>query len=225
MRKPIQTALLAGLLLTQLSVVVSLTAHSALSGSHPQADAAGANGAIYHSEQPDGFSSEAPMFRMHLSTSRRIDIQSAEMTGDAGVRVVIDNQVRYLGSHLPGYASAGGQTRVLPSMKFPFSVAGKKPAGPTVLTIGAVQGVNTREAHRLGQNTASHVSSPMVVKLNGRKVCYISRNGHNMRVPIPAHLLNPSGVNILQLESGFYFPQDNQIAYDQIELKGLALEL
>lgn len=144
-------------------------------------------------------------------------------TSFGGRTIIIDNRVRYLGMSLPDEATT--QSRITPTLKFPFTVTNRSKGQQATLTIGYIEGINTREAHRLGQSNKDYISSPVVIKLNGQKVHYLSTNGQDIRIRIPAYLINKNGVNILQIESGYYFPARNEVAYDLIRLKDLALNL
>lgn len=133
--------------------------------------------------------------------------------------VVIDTMPRTLG----GAYVPSGPNKQLPTQKFPFSAPSMGGGSPT-LHIGALYGINTPEAHAQGTSTANHVSSPVVIKVNGKRVQYVYTNGENIKVKLPAYAINPNGFNVVQIEAGYYYPQENEIAYDEIHLQHLALD-
>ena len=133
--------------------------------------------------------------------------------------VVIDTMPRTLG----GAYVASGPNKQLPTQKFPFSAPSGVSGSPT-LHIGALSGINTPEAHAQGTSTANHISSPVVIKVNGKRVQYVYTNGQDIKVKLPAYAINPNGFNVVQIEAGYYFPQENEIAYDEIHLQHLALD-
>lgn len=187
------------------------------------------------SAQEEDYETSAPRFTAgveHQSMFNDGDQSSRDIWKSSfGNHVVIDNTARVIGGDVPYYAGGHpltGQHKVTPVIKLPFTVnhgenAGM--AGAAVLTIGMVQGINTPQAHKKGQSSTHYVSSPSLIKINGHRVVWLYENGHDIRVKVPAHLINKDGINILQFESGFYFPEENRIAYDQVLVKNLALDL
>ncbi len=140
--------------------------------------------------------------------------------------VAIDDQYRIIGETNNFDIPNCRQTKVLPTMKFPFVIQENKATmGQPMLVIGSIRGINTRKAHIAGQSHSTYISSPVVIKLNGIRISYVYMNGENIAVNVPSGVLNPGGVNVLQIESGYYFPEENQIAYDNVQFKDINLNL
>lgn len=112
----------------------------------------------------------------------------------------------------------------MPGIKLAFTAQPKHIPGQMVrLKIGHLSGFNTPQAHAMGENTSEHISSPAVVKINGKKVKYFYTNVDGLELPISKAYLNPNGFNVIQIDAGYYFEDRNKIAYDKLKVKGLAL--
>jgi hypothetical protein len=131
-------------------------------------------------------------------------------------QMVIDNALRVIGGTMAEQRMPGMK---LPFVMSPQSVVGIQPR----LKIGMIHGINTPEAHQLGASTADHISSPAVVKLNGKKIKYIYHNANGMEVVLPKQFLNQSGFNVLQIDAGYYFERSNTLAYDKVLFKDVAV--
>ncbi len=137
-------------------------------------------------------------------------------------QVVVMQNHRVLGGEVDMSRSANKR---LPAEKFPFTLNFKNKANiRPVLTIGSISGINTPEAHKRGQASANHISSPVVIKVNGIRVQYVYENGQNIKLAIPPHVFRKEGFNTIQVEAGYYFPEDNRIAYDEIHLDNIGLD-
>jgi hypothetical protein len=139
-----------------------------------------------------------------------------EIANQFSNRIVIDDRQREIG----GDRKDG----LKPLMKLAFALQSDQIKGTTIgVTIGQIEGFNTPEAHQLRQNTASHISSPAVIKVNGEKVDYIYTSQKNHTIYIPKYRLNPNGINTLQIQAGYYFKDKNSLAYDQLSIQQISL--
>jgi hypothetical protein len=139
-----------------------------------------------------------------------------ETLNNAVNQMVIDSALRVIGGTMAEHRMPGMK---LPFIMSPQSVAGTQPR----LKIGMIAGINTPEAHDLGASTADHISSPAVVKLNGKKIKYIYHNDRGMEVMLPKQFLNQSGFNVLQIDAGYYFERANTLAYDKVQFQDVAV--
>jgi hypothetical protein len=126
--------------------------------------------------------------------------------------VLVDDKLRIIGGDIE-------QARP-PKIKLPFYLEASKVLNHAPrLSLGVVRGIHTPEAHALGQASHDHVSAPALLKVNGKKLKYLYTNSNHLEVPIPLSYLRKNGVNTITLEAGYYFPEENHIAYDQIQFQ------
>ena len=155
-------------------------------------------------------------------------VQAGTQTFSAGVQhtyikkqanqhsIVLDDEYRLLGGTIKDGRA--------PTIKLPFVLDGKKVKGNSVeMVIGSINGIHTPEAHRLGQAWEGHVSSPAVVKLNGKKVDYIYTNGSNVTVRLPRKHFRKNGINVVQIDAGYYFQNQTTLAYDSLSFQDVAV--
>jgi hypothetical protein len=141
--------------------------------------------------------------------------------------LVLDNEIRHLGDNSYSPVSAGAE-------KFRRSAEGVKlvrkftlnhpVTNQAWLEIGSVIGLDTAAAHQLGQSGFHRVSSPMLVKLNGKLVTEINANGDGLRIPVTPQMLNMQGANTLEIVTGYQMPDGAYVDYDDIELMLLTLD-
>lgn len=153
----------------------------------------------------------------------RFELQALQNT------VVIDDQIRHLGdnSYSPASAGAANFRRASEGPGFirQFILPpGSQPGKAAVLQIGSVIGLDTLQAHALGQSAFHRASTPMQVRLNGRPVGEIAANGDQQRLMIPAGVLT-GGVNTVEVRTGYESPDGTSIDYDDMELMLLTLRL
>lgn len=112
-----------------------------------------------------------------------------------------------------------------PVKKLVFSLSNTAtPAGFVRLELDGLYGVSTQEAHRLGQQASNYISSPTTLKVNGVRVHHFTLNtNQTIQLDIPVSLLKPKGFNTLQLEAGYYFDENNALAYDEVSTGGIRL--
>jgi hypothetical protein len=130
--------------------------------------------------------------------------------------IVVDRYPRMLGGDVADHLA--------PKIKLPFGVSTGGGGGVPILTIGRIDGLNTAEAHALGQSDAPYVSSPVVIKVNGKRIHYVTRNGESVQVEIPPAVMRPYGLNMIQIEAGYYLPGGNRIAYDTIRFQNVSIQ-
>lgn len=112
-----------------------------------------------------------------------------------------------------------------PVKKLVFSLSNTAtPAGFVRLELDGLYGVSTQEAHRLGQQASNYISSPTTLKVNGVRIHHFTLNtNQTIQLDIPISLLKPKGFNTLQLEAGYYFDENNALAYDEVSTGGIRL--
>jgi hypothetical protein len=112
-----------------------------------------------------------------------------------------------------------------PVKKLVFSLSNTAtPAGFVRLELDGLYGVSTQEAHRLGQQASNYISSPTTLKVNGVRVHHFTLNtNQTIQLDIPVSLLKAKGFNTLQLEAGYYFDENNALAYDEVSTGGIRL--
>jgi hypothetical protein len=112
-----------------------------------------------------------------------------------------------------------------PVKKLVFSLSNTAtPAGFVRLELDGLYGVSTQEAHRLGQQASNYISSPTTLKVNGIRVHHFTLNtNQTIQLDIPVSLLKPKGFNTLQLEAGYYFDENNALAYDEVSTGSIRL--
>ncbi|MBX2860126.1 MAG: hypothetical protein KTR14_02755 [Vampirovibrio sp.] len=143
--------------------------------------------------------------------------------------LVIDDNLRHLGDGQYSHVSAGArqfrkqsdgtaymQQFFLPRMDI---------AAFPILEIGSILGLDTREAHQNGQSHHHKQSSPVRIRINGREISRIATNGDGHKVQFPKHLLNKNGINTIELETGYHYPDGKRIDYDDMEFMNLLLQL
>jgi hypothetical protein len=118
-----------------------------------------------------------------------------------------------------------GGTTHSPVKKLIFSLAGTPaPAGFVRLELEGLYGVSTAEAHALGQQASEYVSSPTTLKINGVRFQHFTLNtADTLVVDIPASMLKPQGFNIIQLEAGYFFDENEALAYDEVSTGSIHL--
>ena len=153
-------------------------------------------------------------------------LQLGLLKGDSRT-VVLDNNLRHLGdgSYAPNSAGAsqfrGANTG--PTLRRQFALhAG---ALPKTLYIGSVVGLDTAMAQQAGQSHFHKTASPVSVLINGQLIGYVGLNGDGHRLQIPPQALVSNGLNTLEIQTGYQYPDGRRIDYDDIELMLLTLEL
>jgi hypothetical protein len=118
-----------------------------------------------------------------------------------------------------------GGTSHSPVKKLVFSLSGTPaPAGFVRLELDGLYGVSTQEAHELGQQASDYVSSPTTLKINGVRFQHFTLNTEKtIVVDIPATMLKEKGFNIIQLEAGFFFDENDALAYDEVSTGSIRL--
>jgi hypothetical protein len=144
--------------------------------------------------------------------------------------LLLDGELHHLGDnqYSPISAAAGQFKKDAEGAVFTctFSLKGLSLDSDTLtLDIGSIIGLDTTMAHALHQSLAPHESSPIVIKVNGQKLAYISKNGEHQRIPIPKQNLNANGLNLLEIEAGYHVPNGTRVDYDDLELMNLILQL
>jgi hypothetical protein len=150
----------------------------------------------------------------HRETERSKDLETSSNY------IEIDREARTIGSE---FSLSNINKRQLPTQKFPFYMSADGVKDTLLLTIGYIRGVNTPEAHAIGQSNTDFVSGPTVIKLNGIKIHYLYTDGYRIGIRVPRSILKLDSLNVLQVDAGFYFQSDNQVAYDQIQFQHLTL--
>jgi hypothetical protein len=80
------------------------------------------------------------------------------------------------------------------------------------------------QSHQLGQQASDYVSSPTTLKINGVRFQYFTLNTEKtIVVDIPVSLLKAKGFNILQLEAGYFFDENDALAYDEVSTGSIRL--
>ena len=112
-----------------------------------------------------------------------------------------------------------------PTKKLVFSLSGTPtPAGVVRLELDGLYGVSTAEAHELGQQASDYVSSPTTLKINGVRFQYFTLNtDKTIVVDIPVSMLKAKGFNIIQLEAGYFFDENDALAYDDVSTGSIRL--
>ncbi|MGE0200927.1 MAG: carboxypeptidase regulatory-like domain-containing protein [Candidatus Melainabacteria bacterium] len=162
-----------------------------------------------------------------VDTSLEFRLKTLEQT------VVLDDELRHLGDNTYSKKSAGARRFKLgrdsqPVLQKPFILPGsfREALGSVdrvVLEVGTIIGLDTREAQRQGQSHFSHSASPMIVRLNGRVIGHIALNGDSHQIMVDKRLLLPSGINMLEIATGYHYPDGQRIDYDDIELMVITL--
>ena len=118
-----------------------------------------------------------------------------------------------------------GGTTHSPVKKLVFSLSGTPtPAGFVRLELDGLYGVSTQEAHELGQQASDYVSSPTTLKINGVRFQHFTLNTEKtIVVDIPASMLKAKGFNIIQLEAGYFFDENDALAYDDVSTGSIRL--
>jgi hypothetical protein len=166
--------------------------------------------------QPNYYQESNPRQRTTLDANVLYQATLGRTSNNPVNQMVIDSALRVIGGTMAEHRMPGMK---LPFVMSPQSVAGMQPR----LKIGMIAGINTPEAHELGASTADHISSPAVVKLNGKKIKYIYHNDRGMEVVLPKQFLNQSGFNVLQIDAGYYFERANILAYDKVQFQDVAV--
>ncbi len=147
----------------------------------------------------------------------------------SGGVLIIDDGLHHLGdNNYSPYSAAAGQFRkqaVGPVLVRRFRLNGMQPGPRPVLQVGVVMGLDTLQAHMAGQSNANAASSPVIVRLNGHDIAYITVNGLRQQIPVPPGLLRPHGDNLLEVKTGYHLPDGVRIDYDDMELMNLILIL
>jgi hypothetical protein len=112
-----------------------------------------------------------------------------------------------------------------PAKKLVFSLSGTPaPAGFVRLELDGLYGVSTQEAHALGQQASDYVSSPTTLKINGVRFQHFTLNTEKtIVVDIPTIMLKEKGFNIIQLEAGYFFDENDALAYDEVSTGSIRL--
>lgn len=141
---------------------------------------------------------------LQASVGHRHSRQSAAQLSEAFSRQVwIDHRTRLLGGLEMDHRPA--------AMKWVFALSSKEVVGPYVkLHLNNVQGID-------------EASSPTIIKLNGKRVSVLSNNGTDLEVALPRQNLSKNGMNVLQIQAGYYWASPNTLAYDSLSLDGLSL--
>jgi hypothetical protein len=118
-----------------------------------------------------------------------------------------------------------GGTTHSPAKKLVFSLSGTPAqAGFVRLELDGLYGVSTTEAHELGQQASDYVSSPTTLKINGVRFQHFTLNtADTIVVDIPVSMLKAKGFNIIQLEAGYFFDENNALAYDEVSTGSIRL--
>lgn len=139
--------------------------------------------------------------------------------------LVLDNQLRHLGdgSFSPASSNAFNFRKPPdgPALRISFSVEGLPLSRSPSLQIGSIIGLDTRMVHFLTGNILEVAATPLLVKLNGTIIAQVQVNGDNQRISIPDSLLQRSGMNILEIETGYHYPEPNRLDYDDMEFMHL----
>lgn len=142
--------------------------------------------------------------------------------------VVLDESLRHLGDGSYANTSAGAlDFKTIargPSLTKKFRLDGDVPGDKVTLNIGSIIGLDTARSQALGQSRFHKTASPMTVTLNGQIVGIIGANGDNHKIRISKNVLNPTGVNHLQIATGHHRPDGTYVDYDDVELMFLTLE-
>jgi hypothetical protein len=118
-----------------------------------------------------------------------------------------------------------GGTTHSPTQKLVFSLSGTPvPAGFVRLELDGLYGVSTQESHALGQQASDYVSSPTTLKINGVRFQHFTLNTEKtIVVDIPISMLKAKGFNIIQLEAGYFFDENDALAYDEVSTGSIRL--
>jgi hypothetical protein len=137
-----------------------------------------------------------------------------------GSEIALKNQLMLSSKGL----EVGGTTHS-PTKKLVFSLSGTPaPAGFVRLELDGLYGVSTAEAHELGQQASDYVSSPTTLKINGVRFQHFTLNtDKTIVVDIPVSMLKAKGFNIIQLEAGYFFDENDALAYDEVSTGSIRL--
>ena len=118
-----------------------------------------------------------------------------------------------------------GGTSHSPVKKLVFSLSNTPvPAGFVRLELDGLYGVSTAESHALGQQASTYTSSPTTLKINGVRFQHFTLNtAETITVDIPVSLLKAKGFNIIQLEAGYFFDENDALAYDEVSTGSIRL--
>lgn len=141
-------------------------------------------------------------------------------THHTGSEMALKNQLMLSNKGL----EVGGTTHS-PTKKLVFSLSGTPaPAGFVRLELDGLYGVSTQEAHELGQQASDYVSSPTTLKINGVRFQHFTLNTEKtIVVDIPVSMLKAKGFNIIQLEAGYFFDENDALAYDEVSTGSIRL--
>ncbi|MCA9807381.1 MAG: carboxypeptidase regulatory-like domain-containing protein [Cyanobacteria bacterium HKST-UBA06] len=146
--------------------------------------------------------------------------------------IVLDSQLRHLGDGSYAPASSGAGKMRLPAqgiaLQIPFRLNGHPVSDKPTLVIGSIIGLDTMMAHTVEGNPMGVSAGPLLVMVNGRQVAAIQVNGDGQRIQVPASALNPSGQNMLTVQTGYQVKGytawgEQQLDYDDMELMHLTL--
>ncbi len=141
--------------------------------------------------------------------------------------IVLDTQLRHLGDgSFSPFSSAAAEFRKPPdgpAMRYQFSLDGVALSNSPCLKIGSIIGLDTAMAHYLSGNHIGVNASPLLVKLNGNLIARVQVNGDDQKIMLPKDLLHLQGVNTLEIEAGFHYPEPGRIDYDDMEMMHLVV--
>ena len=138
---------------------------------------------------------------------------------------VLDTALRHLGdgSYSPYSAGAGKFQGVAQGMNFTLGFEVPSEAGPSVLTLGSVLGLDTQAARLAGQSQFHRSSTPALVMLNGKVLGWLQLNGDNVRFLVPPEALR-KGNNRLEIRTGHQVRADGSVDMDDFELMLVRLD-
>jgi len=146
--------------------------------------------------------------------------------------VMIDRDLHHLGDGRYSWYSAGASEFQQDSegieYRRTFTVPASlkrqlaDPAVKPYLHVGAVIGLDTAEANRLGQSNIGLISAPPQISLNGFELVPFRVNGVDQSVRIPKEALLFDRPNVLDIRAGYHRPRGN-VDFDDFEWMTLLL--
>lgn len=141
--------------------------------------------------------------------------------------LILDNTLRHLGdgSYSPVSANALNFRKLSdgPAIRIPFALDPVTLSEKPYLQIGSVVGLDTAMGHFFTGNPIGVSASPLIIKLNGAVIAQLQVNGDNQKIQLPKNLMRATGLNTLEIESGYHYPEPGRLDYDDMELMHLVI--